>query len=73
MNATIPTVGGELRVRTDGTTCEMQTWSTYPDGHAMMAGGLPLDAPTLRLAIHTLRLALHAVERAEADPSRRAA
>jgi hypothetical protein len=58
MNGTIPTVGGELRIRTEGNTCELQTWSTYPNGHAMMSGGL-------RLAIHTLRHALHVVERAE--------
>lgn len=66
MNATIPTVRGQLRIFTEGATCEVQTWSAYPGGHAMMAGGLRLDAQTLRLAIHTLRLALHDVERAEA-------
>jgi hypothetical protein len=65
MQASIPTPGGELRLRTEGTTCELQSWSTYPDGHAMMAGGLRLDAQTLRLAIHALRCALHSVERAE--------
>ena len=65
MTAAIPTTGGELRIRTDGATCELQTWSTYPDGHAMMAGGLRLDPETLRLALHALRCALHAVEREE--------
>jgi hypothetical protein len=73
LQASIPTVGGEFRIRTEGTMCELQSWSTYPDGHAMMAGGLRLNAQTLRLAIHTLRLALHTVERAEADPARRVA
>jgi hypothetical protein len=65
MTATIPTAGGELRVRTNGAVCELSAWSRYPDGHAMMAGGLRLDPHTLRLAIHTLRLALHEIERAE--------
>jgi len=58
-------VGGEFRVSTAGATCELQAWTTYPDGHAMMAGGLRLDAQTLRLVLHTLRLALHDVEHAE--------
>lgn len=65
MTAAIPTRGGELRVRTEGTVCELQSWSTYPDGHAMMGGGLTLDAQTLRLAIHALRQALHDLEHAE--------
>ena len=63
MQASVPTPNGELRLRTDGATCELQTWSTYPDGHAMMGGGIRLDAMTLRVALHALRLALHHVER----------
>jgi hypothetical protein len=62
MNATIPTVGGELRVRTNHAACEVLAWSRYPDGHAMMAGGLRMDAQTLRLAIHALRQAHHDLE-----------
>jgi hypothetical protein len=63
MNATIPTVDGELCVRTDGTKCELRTWAVYAGGR-MCAGALRMDAQTLRLAIHALRQALHDVEHA---------
>jgi hypothetical protein len=73
MQASIPTPRGELRLRTDGATCELQAWSLYPLGYGMMAGGLRLDAQTLRVAVHALRCALHHMELAETDAPRRAA
>lgn len=58
--------GRELRLRCKGDTCALEQWSTYPHGHAMMAGGFDLDAQDLRLLLHTARCALWALERREA-------
>ncbi len=52
LRLTVPVQGGELNLHRDGVACDLQAWHRYPDGRALMAGGVRLDVQDLRVLLH---------------------
>lgn len=59
----VPLRSGELRLRQDGAAISVEAWTKYSDGHAMMAGGLRLDAQELRILLHAVKRMVWRCER----------
>ena len=65
LDFTVPLADGrELRLLSDGERCELQSWSRYPGGHAMMGGGFRMDAQDLRVLLHAVKYMIWDCERA---------